>query len=51
VLSAIESDPSRAAQAIEASLNPSPDDIKTSLDSLCSSLRLAPALQNEVLNC
>ena len=40
VYQAIESDPARVAQAVEAELDPSPSEVQDNLDRLCSAINL-----------
>jgi hypothetical protein len=58
VLNAIEGDPDRVAQAVQSSLDPDPadvsgevDQLRSDFDGLCSSLHLAPALEDVVISC
>jgi hypothetical protein len=51
VFEAIESDSSRAASAIQPGLDPDPSDVMSALESLCSDLSYAPALESEVITC
>ena len=54
----VESDPQRVTELVQDNLDPSPSDVRSEveqvasdLSSLCSNLRLAEALSNEVLIC
>jgi hypothetical protein len=51
VFDAIESDPFRAASAIQPELDPDPAEVLSALDDLCFDLTFAPALENEFLTC
>ncbi len=51
VYEAIEVAPGRVATAVQGSLDPDPTDVQAQLESLCSTLQLAPALEEEVISC
>jgi hypothetical protein len=51
VFDAIESDPYRAATAVQSDLDPDPADVLSALQSLCSDLSYSAALEDEYISC
>jgi hypothetical protein len=51
VLDAIDSDPSSVTSSIQSSLDPDPADLKSDVQTMCSDLQSAEALQDVYITC